>query len=124
MFLNIVKYRYLRYVTYMSGYHYIIELQTTVFDNERIIDALKEICQIYNLNILTEFFHPFSNNGFTGIIALIESHISIHTWPEKSYIALDIFVCTEPLSGLEQHIARLFATDTFTIQLIERRYDT
>ncbi|MBI1971460.1 MAG: adenosylmethionine decarboxylase [Candidatus Wildermuthbacteria bacterium] len=37
--------------------------------------------------------HVFSPYGMTGIILLAESHIAIHTWPEISYIAIDIFTC-------------------------------
>lgn len=38
--------------------------------------------------------HQFSGNeGITGIAFLAESHISIHTWPEFKYVAIDLFVC-------------------------------
>ena len=37
--------------------------------------------------------HQFKPFGVSGVAVLAESHISIHTWPEKSYAALDIFVC-------------------------------
>lgn len=41
--------------------------------------------------------------GFSGVAILAESHISIHTWPEHAYAALDIFMCgdSEPLKALE-----------------------
>ncbi|MBI2123903.1 MAG: adenosylmethionine decarboxylase [Candidatus Wildermuthbacteria bacterium] len=37
--------------------------------------------------------HVFSPQGITGVVLLAESHIAVHTWPELSYIALDIFTC-------------------------------
>ena len=37
--------------------------------------------------------YEFSGGGFTLIIALAESHFSIHTWPEMNYVTLDVFVC-------------------------------
>lgn len=40
-------------------------------------------------------FHAFSPYGITGVALLAESHIAVHTWPEFSYIALDIFTCGE-----------------------------
>lgn len=43
--------------------------------------------------ILHERFHQFEPHGFTGYLLLAESHISIHTWPEERYAALDIFTC-------------------------------
>jgi S-adenosylmethionine decarboxylase len=39
--------------------------------------------------------HKFSPTGITVITILAETHISIHTWPENDYAALDIFVCSE-----------------------------
>ena len=39
--------------------------------------------------------HEFSPQGITGVMLLAESHIAVHTWPELSYIAVDIFTCGE-----------------------------
>ncbi len=43
--------------------------------------------------ILKSTFHQFEPQGVTGIIAIAESHLSIHTWPEYNYAAVDIFTC-------------------------------
>lgn len=40
-----------------------------------------------------ETYYQFKPEGVTAVILLAESHISIHTWPEKNYAALDIFTC-------------------------------
>jgi len=46
------------------------------------------------LNKLWDYYYTFwKQDEITWVIALAESHISIHTWPEKWYISLDIFVC-------------------------------
>lgn len=46
------------------------------------------------LTELWNYYHTFwNNNEITCVVALAESHISIHTWPEKNYISLDVFVC-------------------------------
>jgi S-adenosylmethionine decarboxylase proenzyme len=46
------------------------------------------------LTELWNHYHTFSNpDEITGVIALAESHITFHTWPEKKYISVDIFVC-------------------------------
>ena len=44
------------------------------------------------LNLITHRFHP---QGVTGLALLAESHISIHTWPEHGYAAVDVFTCGE-----------------------------
>jgi|TARA_B110000263_G_C15263511_1_gene489978 S-adenosylmethionine decarboxylase len=43
--------------------------------------------------IVGESFHKFNPVGVTGIVSIAESHISIHTWPEHFYAAIDIFSC-------------------------------
>lgn len=39
--------------------------------------------------------HKFSPHGITGVVLLKESHISVHTWPEWNYVAVDVFTCGE-----------------------------
>ena len=43
--------------------------------------------------IIGKIFHQFSPYGVTGVVAIAESHLCIHTWPEHSYAAVDIFTC-------------------------------
>lgn len=43
--------------------------------------------------ILHEQFHQFEPVGLTGFLLLAESHISVHTWPEERYAAVDVFTC-------------------------------
>ena len=45
--------------------------------------------------IIGEIFHQFSPQGVTGVVAIAESHLCIHTWPEFGYAAVDIFTCGE-----------------------------
>lgn len=55
-----------------------------------------EISQIIARAGLTEvgsYYHPFEGGGFTGVVALCESHVSIHTWPEEYFVTLDVFTC-------------------------------
>jgi S-adenosylmethionine decarboxylase len=43
----------------------------------------------------THLHHFTPNGGVSGVVVLAESHITIHTWPERGYAALDIFMCGE-----------------------------
>ncbi len=43
--------------------------------------------------IVTSVFHPFFPQGISGVVVIEESHLSIHTWPEYGYAAVDFFTC-------------------------------
>ena len=46
-----------------------------------------------SLTVLGHNFHQFSPHGVTGVVVLAESHMTVHTWPELKYAAVDIFAC-------------------------------
>jgi len=51
--------------------------------------------------IVKTVFHNFSPFGVSGVVVITESHVTIHTWPEHGYAAVDIFSCSEKLDHLE-----------------------
>jgi len=62
------------------------------------LNLLKKLCVESviksNLTIISKHFYKFEEQGgITGIVLLAESHLAIHTWPEKNYLSLDVFVC-------------------------------
>ncbi|MDP6347620.1 MAG: adenosylmethionine decarboxylase [Dehalococcoidia bacterium] len=58
-----------------------------------IQDVLLAAAVEMDATVLGHTFHKFSPHGVTGIVAIAESHLSIHTWPEYGYAAVDIFTC-------------------------------
>ena len=44
------------------------------------------------LNKVGEAYHNFDGGGFTGVVCLSESHLSIHTWPDRNYVTFDVFL--------------------------------
>jgi len=42
---------------------------------------------------VTDVFHHFSPHGVSGVVVIAESHVTIHTWPEHGYAAVDVFTC-------------------------------
>ncbi len=81
------------------GKHWLVDLIT--FDKvllkkvDLVQEKILEVSQKSSLNILKTAFHQFEPEGATGILLLTESHLSIHTWPEKNLVTLDIFSCSE-----------------------------
>jgi S-adenosylmethionine decarboxylase len=79
-----------------AGMHLLVDLWgANRLDDPALIDqTLQNAALAAGATILHSHFHHFSpNGGVSGVVVLAESHISIHTWPERSYAALDIFMC-------------------------------
>jgi S-adenosylmethionine decarboxylase len=81
-----------------AGMHLLVDLwgATNLADPELIDRSLRAAAEAAGATILHSHFHHFSpNGGVSGVIVLAESHISIHTWPERDFAAIDIFMCGE-----------------------------
>jgi len=55
--------------------------------------AMIQVADQIGAHVIGESFHQFKPQGVTGVLAIAESHICIHTWPEYGYAAADIFTC-------------------------------
>ena len=85
-------------MTHMPGNHGLLDLygcdEAILKDEGRLKTALVAAAQAAEATILTEHFHTFGGaGGVTGVLLLAESHISIHTWPEHRFAAIDAFIC-------------------------------
>jgi S-adenosylmethionine decarboxylase len=79
-----------------AGRHLLVDLwDAQNLDEPDYIDrCLREAAIAAGATILHSHFHHFTpNGGVSGVVVLAESHISIHTWPERNFAALDIFMC-------------------------------
>ena len=90
------------------GRHVIAELydcDPRILDDVRVVEtALIEAAKATNSTIINYYVHRFKPYGVSGYVLVAESHISIHTWPEYGYAAVDVFTCgehTDPWRGLE-----------------------
>lgn len=88
-----------------AGSHLLLDL----WDAENLTDpaavecALRDAAVAANATILHSVFHQFGEGGgVSGVVVLAESHISIHTWPERHFAAVDVFMCgaCNPLDSL------------------------
>lgn len=81
-----------------AGTHLLIDLDgcTRLDDIEHIERALKDAALAGGATILNVDLHKFEpNGGVSGVVVLAESHITIHSWPENGFAALDVFMCGE-----------------------------
>jgi len=108
------------------GYHAIIEHvgMISFMNVDELELLLRKAAVAANAKVLGANFHDFGAGlGNTGVLLLAESHISIHTWPENNYAAIDVFVCSDS-DSLEKAISVLVDADkegSFDYQIIERR---
>lgn len=86
-----------------------------------IKNSLHKITATLDLEELNEAFKQFDPVGVTGFILLAESHISIHTWPEHNYAAVDVFSCKAfDASLVTKLLEKLFESDLIELNQLNR----
>lgn len=79
-----------------AGSHLLLDLYGAkhLDDIDRIEQAMRECVEECGATLLHIHLHHFSpSGGVSGVAVLSESHISVHTWPERDYAAFDVFMC-------------------------------
>lgn len=79
-----------------AGRHLLVDLWDArqLTDIDYIENTLRQAAEAAGATVLSVHLHQFSDSGgVSGVAILSESHISIHTWPERDYAALDVFMC-------------------------------
>ncbi len=79
------------------GRHLLVEYHgcdAEVLDDLRLIErTMRRAADAAGATVVASIFHPFRPQGVTGVVVVEESHLSIHTWPEKGYAAVDFYTC-------------------------------
>jgi S-adenosylmethionine decarboxylase len=107
-----------------AGTHLILDIWNAenINDLEKVEAALTESVQAAGATLLHIHLHHFTpNDGISGVAVLSESHISIHTWPERKYAALDIFMCGDAKPHLAVPILRRAFGGNCQISLVEHK---
>lgn len=102
-----------------AGGHLLLDLwgASNLTDPAGVETALCDAARASGATILHAHLHQFGEGcGVSGVVVLAESHISIHTWPERSFAAIDIFMC----GACDPHLAvpvlrRAFQPATMTL---------
>ena len=83
------------------GRHLLLELydcsSEALNSLESVKQAMVEAAKRAEATIIDVVFHEFNPFGISGVVVIAESHLSIHTWPEYRYAAVDIFSCGDVL---------------------------
>ena len=96
------------------GRHLLVELndcnREVLNDLDLLRDAMLTAAIKCGAVVLGDSFHRFSPQGVSGVVVIAESHLSVHTWPEYGYAAVDVFTCgttVNPQIAAEVLIERL-----------------
>lgn len=106
------------------GNHILVEFydcDKEILNNVSFLEtSLNKAAETSGATIVGSHFHTFNPHGVSGVIVIAESHLSIHTWPEYGYAAVDIFTCgdtLEPGKGFQVLKEALKAKNTATIEM-------
>ena len=92
----------------MNGLHLIGDLGGCRCDPQLLLDGegfrtkCIEFVQASGLTVMDANFQQFEGSGFTGTVVLAESHIAVHTWPERAGLTLDVYVCNYSADNSEK----------------------
>jgi S-adenosylmethionine decarboxylase len=109
-----------------DGHHYIVEGSgcnpDVISRVEQVEQILVRAAEVADVQIWAISFHRFRPMGVSGVVVISESHLSVHTWPEVGYVALDIFTCgdrAKPEAAV-QHALKAFGATNMHITEVTR----
>lgn len=92
------------------GRHLLVEYHgcdSGILDDVKRVEALmRAAAKAANTNIVASVFQPFAPQGVSGVVVVEESHLSIHTWPEHGYAAVDFYTCGQGVPEQAHHVLR------------------
>lgn len=91
------------------GTHLLLELwlcnREKLNSSEFVEESMLKAAESSGATVLSSSFQTFNPQGISGVVIIAESHLTIHTWPEYGYAAVDIFTCgnkVDPWKASEQ----------------------
>jgi S-adenosylmethionine decarboxylase len=108
------------------GQHVILDLygvtHAQLTHPELIESIMLSVADELHATVLQSHLHHFGENlGVTGVLLLAESHMSIHTWPEAGFAAIDIFMCGDKdMNQAIQLFIQAFAPTQHDVKIIQR----
>lgn len=93
-----------------KGRHLLVEYygcQKAILDDvKRVETLLKRAAAAAGATVVQSVFHRFAPQGVSGVVVVEESHLSVHTWPETGYAAVDFYTCGDCLPERAHDVLR------------------
>ena len=116
-----------------SGKHMICDIKgiknvAVLNSSDALKNILCSICTTWNFQILKKIQYDFNPQGCTILFLLSESHISLHSFPERKHISLDLYTCREYEDDAEYNLIYEFlldilnASENSTIKIVDRYF--
>ncbi len=108
------------------GEHYILDLSgchpEALRDADQVFARFSQAVRDSGLTVVDEGSYKFSPHGFTCFLLLAESHVSLHTWPEYNYCAIDLFTCAigKDMTPLIESLKEMFGAQVVTLRRVDR----
>jgi len=85
-------------------------------------EAMLEAARLAGGTVVKQVFHRFKPWGVSGVVVIAESHLTIHTWPEHGYAAVDVFSCSRKLRQGEvwRYLKRELGAKRVQVQRVRR----
>ncbi len=106
------------------GTHLLVELRECSHEILKDLNAVKEAmvtaAKQARATVIDVSFHEFSPFGVSGVVVIAESHLTIHTWPEYGYAAVDIFTCGDiirPEAAVQYLVERFKSRNTSIVEM-------
>ena len=115
-------------VNHALGHHWLIELyscKANLLEEVNFVEEhMERAAVLTGATIVQSNFHQFSPYGVSGVVVIQESHLTIHTWPEYAYAAIDLFTCgdtIQPEAGIE-YLKSIFEAEEVEVKYLQRGF--
>ncbi|RLD97748.1 MAG: S-adenosylmethionine decarboxylase proenzyme [Aquificota bacterium] len=106
------------------GRHVLVEFygcdSEALNNKKRLERVMRKAAVESGATVVSSVFHLFNPHGVSGVVVIAESHLTIHTWPEYGYAAVDLFTCgdsVDPWIAFEKMKEYLQAEQMFTMEI-------
>jgi len=89
-------------------------------DPQKVKELLESAAKKAKATVLNSYVHQFSPHGITCVVAISESHICLHSWPEYDFASIDIYTCGNdamPQQAIEYIVAKLEPEEKVIIEI-------